>query len=337
MADALTIGLYGLVLVLIALLLYALGLLKTIQTQNAVQKEAIDNIDTEIKPEVITAGIAGSGEVLKGAMADSLGALGIGKDIGEIKSSASAMALVVQEIQNIFLDKQAAAGWAEIELERTLKDSFSDVHIRKKVPKLDSIPDAHLTLGDRRILCIDSKFPIKAFKDVIALSEGGEGEEDGRARRGNRKVFLDAVKGHISKVETSYVRPDLGTTEIAYLYIASERIYLHMIDPDNTDESELIRDAASRGVIVCSPSTLIANMHLLYIAERAMGIAEKSDEILKGHDRLRKELNSLVSTWGKLSTQISNSYSNRNKLQEAIEDLDRVLRSLESLNLGDDE
>ena len=335
--DALQMITLALLVATLLGLALALLMMRNLTQESKEQRWKLESLDFEVKPEVIAAGITASHPIIKGAVATSFEELKLGKDIGEIKSYASAMAMDVQEMQNIFLDKQAAAGWAETELERTLKDSFSDVHIRKKVPKLDSIPDAHLTLGDRRILCIDSKFPIKAFKDVIALSEGGEGEEDGRARRGNRKVFLDAVKGHISKVETSYVRPDLGTTEIAYLYIASERIYLHMIDPDNIDESELIRDAASRGVIVCSPSTLIANMHLLYIAERAMGIAENSDEILKGHDRLRKELNSLVSTWGKLSTQISNSYSNRNKLQEAIEDLDRVLRSLESLDLGDDD
>ena len=188
--DVVSIGLLCLVILLGGLLLYVLSILKAIQSenvsqrstldeikiQNAVQKEAFDKFDTDVKPEVITAGIAASGEVLKGAMADSLGDLGLGKDVGEIKSSASAMAIDVQEMQKIFLDKQAAAGWAEIELERTLKDSFGNVKIRKKVAKLDSIPDAHIVLADGRILCIDSKFPIKAFKDTLASSDGGEGE-----------------------------------------------------------------------------------------------------------------------------------------------------------------
>ncbi len=110
-----------------------------------------------------------------------------------------------------------------------------------------------------------------------------------------------------------------------------------MIAPDNQEESTLIRDAASRGVVVCSPNTLIANMHLLHIAERAMGIAEKSDEIIKGHSRLRNDLNNLHSVWGTLSTQISNSYANRTKLQESMESLERALDSLESLDLGGDE
>ena len=347
----LSFGLLFTLVILIFLLSYVLSLLKSIQqesamirdqavqihTQGEVQKEAIGNLDFSVKPEVITAGIAASGETLKGAVAGTMRDLKIAEDIGTIRSSADSVASEVAEIQKIFLDKQAAAGWAEIELERILKDSFANVSIRKKISKLDRIPDASLKLSDGRILCIDSKFPVKAFKDTLAVSEGGEGDEDGRTRVNRKKSFLEAVKGHIAKVEADYIRPELGTTDIAYLYIASERIYDYMIAPDNQEESALIRDAASRGVVVCSPNTLIANMHLLHIAERAMGIAEKSDEIIKGHTRLRNDLNNLHSVWGTLSTQISNSYANRTKLQESMESLERALDSLESLDLGGDE
>ena len=351
MSDILSQTLLAIVFGLVILLFYALSLLKSIQQESAIirdqaaqihtqgefHKEAIGNLDFSLRPEVITAGIAASGEVLKGAVAGTMKDLRIAEDIGTIRSSADTVANDVAEIQKIFLDKQAAAGWAEIELERILKDTFTNVSIRKKVPKLDSIPDASLKLSDGRILCIDSKFPIKAFKDTLAVSEGGEGGEDGRSRVGSKRAFLEAVKGHIDKVETCYIRPELGTTDIAYLYIASERIYKYMIAPDNQEESSQIRDAASRGVVVCSPNTLIANMHLLHIAERAMGVAEKSDEIIRGHARLRNDLNRLHNIWGTLSTQISNSYANRTKLQESMESLERALDSLESLDLSGDE
>ena len=187
----LSYGLLTIVIGLAILLVYALSLLKSIQqessmirdqaamihTQGEVQKEAIGNLDFAVKPADITAGIAASGEALKGAVAGTMKDLKISEDIGNIRSSADSVASEVAEIQKIFLDKQAAAGWAEIELERILKDSFANVSIRKKVPKLDSIPDASLKLSDGRILCIDSKFPVKAFKDTLAVSDGGEGEE----------------------------------------------------------------------------------------------------------------------------------------------------------------
>ena len=100
-----------------------------IHTQGEVQKEAIGNLDFSVKPEVIQAGIAASGETLKGAVAGTMKELKIAEDIGHIRSSAYSVASEVAEIQKIFDDKQAAAGWAEIELERILKDSLSLIHI----------------------------------------------------------------------------------------------------------------------------------------------------------------------------------------------------------------
>jgi DNA recombination protein RmuC len=345
MSDTIIIA--GLVLIAVGLgglLLYCLVMIRRIteetvtlrqestelRSQAQLQTQALMALDVGIKPEDITLGITQSQKVLEGAMAKSLHELNIKQDIGQIRSASEQVVGSVGEIQGIFLDKQAAGGWAEIELERLLTDSFSTVKIRKKVNKLSAIPDAHLLLSDGKILCIDSKFPIAAFKAMISI-------DDGRERRPQQTKFVEAVRGHINKVYDSYVRPSDGTTEIAYLYIPSERIYQHMINPDNIDESELVRDAAKKGVVICSPSTLIANMHLLRIAERAMGIAEKSDEILQGHTRLRRQLDDLSSTWGKMNTQVSNAYANRSKVQESIEGLERITHSLENLDLGSSE
>ena len=351
--DVVSIGLLCLVILLGGLLLYVLSILKGIQsdnasqrstldeikTQNAVQKEAIDNLDTDVKQEVITAGIAASGEVLKGAVAGTMKDLKISEDIANIKNSADLMASEVADINKIFYDKQDAAGWAEIELETRLKDNFREVNIRKKVAKLGAVPDAHLILTGGKILCIDSKFPSKSFKAMIPESEGGLGEEfggDGLRKKPHRD-FLTAISGHFEKVAKDYVRPDLGTTKIAYMYVASERIYHHMVSPDNAEESEIVRQGANNGVVLCSPGTLIANMHLVRIAEQAMGIADKSEDILKGHIRLRQELDTLSSSWSTLSGHISNSYNNRSNIQDGIESIERTMKTLETLNSGDND
>ena len=305
-------------------------------TQGELNSQTLGSLDVGIKPEQITAAIAQSGDALKGAMTLSLNEINFREDITNITNASRAIQTEVSDINKIFLDKQDAAGWAEIELEARLKDNFRDVHIRKKVAKLGGVePDAHLVLTGGKILCIDSKFPAKSFKATIPISEGGEGDEDGRKRVKSRKDFIDAITKHYAKVEKDYVRPDLGTTEVAYMYVASERIYHHMVNPDNHEECEIVRQGANSGVVLCSPSTLIANMHLVRIAEQAMGIAEKSDEILKGHIRLRQELDTLASSWSTLSDQIRNSNNNRTKIQEGIDSIERTLNSLENLKLDD--
>ncbi|MDP6869804.1 MAG: DNA recombination protein RmuC [Candidatus Poseidoniaceae archaeon] len=347
MSEVTTYVLMMLVVVLIALLVYVLSLVKSIQqeanlirdkaslihTQGEVQKEQIDNLDFSVKVEEITAGIAQSGDAIKGAMLGTLNEINFQQDIANITSASRAIHGEVADINKIFLDKQDAAGWAEIELETRLKDSFANVQIRKKVAKLSGIPDAHLQLNGGKILCIDSKFPSKSFKAMIPESEGGDGGEHGGSRVKPRRDFIEAIRNHFNKVATDYVRPDLGTTEVAYMYVASERIYHHMVNPNNAEECEIVRQGANAGVMLCSPSTLIANMHLVRIAEQAMGIAEKSEEILKGHIRLRQEFDTLGRTWSTLSNQISNAHGNRTKIQEELESVERTLNSLENLDL----
>lgn len=352
MSEILSYGLLGIVILLAVLLMYALWLLKSIQNdsneirqkaglihhQGEFQNLAMNRLETkEISPESITAGIAGSGEILKGAVLNSLREINFSGDIQGIRFSAEQIGKEVADINKIFLDKQEAAGWAEIELETRLKDSFSNVYIRKKVTKLSGTPDAHLVLNGGKILCIDSKFPSKSFKAMIPESKGGMGNEHGNRRVGPRKDFITAIRKHFDKVATEYVRPDIGTCEVAYLYVASERIYHHMVNPDNTEECQIVRDAANIGVILCSPSTLIANMHLVRVAERAMGIAGDSDKILRGHDNMRRAIAELVKAWSKLSTHINNAQTNRLLVQDLLDEVERSMGSLERLDLGGDE
>jgi len=342
MSETQTYGVILLVGALIMLISYALTILKNIQAESAVirdqasqirtqgevnreaignNREAIGELDFSVKPNIISEGITASGDALNRAVAGTMKDLKFSEDIGTIRKSADNVEASVATIQEIFMGKQSAAGWSEMELERSLKDSFRNVMIRKKVAKLDTIPDAHLVLSDGRILCIDSKFPVSSFKAVL------------KGDAGSQKSFVSAIKGHIDKVEKSYIQPNQGTSEIAYLYIASEGIYNYMA----SEESDLLRDAADRRVVICSPATLVANMHLIRISEQAMGIAGKTDEIIKGHSNLRKKIGELQDIWGKLSSQISNSYSNRSKLQSSIESLEQALSSVENLDLRGDE
>ena len=157
MSETLSYGLLVIVVGLVLLIVYALSLLKSIQqessvirdhatqihTQGEFQKEAMGRLENkEVSREAIAAGIAGSEAVLKGAVLSSLKEINFSSDIEGIRSSAQRIGEEVADINKIFLDKQEAAGWAEIELEARLKDSFANVHIRKKVAKLASTPDA---------------------------------------------------------------------------------------------------------------------------------------------------------------------------------------------------
>ena len=110
-----------------------------------------------------------------------------------------------------------------------------------------------------------------------------------------------------------------------------------MVNPDNPEECEIVRDAAYKGVILCSPSTLIANMHLVSVAERAMGIAGDSDKILRGHDKLRHSIAELVDAWKTMSIHVNNAANNRLIVQGFLDEVERSMENLDSLDLEGDE
>ena len=78
-------------------------------------------------------------------------------------------------------------------------------------------------------------------------------------------------------------------------------------------------------------------MHLVRVAERAMGIAGDSDKILRGHDNMRHAIAELVNAWKTMSTHVNNAQSNRVVIQNLLDEVERSMESLESLDLGGDE
>ena len=348
MSEYLTYALIFVSIVLMFLLIYVLRILMAIrdeshriteqtnqiQTQGLLNEKAIDKIDSDVnkldldlKPEVITDGISRSSGALKGAMAVSLKELKIQEGIEEIKARSKTMEDVekdlrmeVRKIQRIFDDKQEGSKWGEMLLEESLKDAFGGkVNMRKKIPKLNAIPDAYIQLHTKEILCIDSKFPMKSYLEVIQDS----GDSEITKKNTN---FNSAIKGHIDKVASSYVRPQEGTTKFAYMYIPSEGIFQRI----NRENQDLIHYASEKGVIICSPNSILAYMHLHYLTDNAHKIGDRTDELQKKIAGLRKNYNELNETWNKLSTHINNSYNNRSKMQDVIQSLERSVEYIES-------
>lgn len=348
MSEFLTNALIFVSIMLFIILIYVLSILRTIredsqritiqtnqiQTQGLLNEKAIDKLDSDVskldldlKPEVITDGISRSSGALKGAMAVSLRELKIQEGIEEIKARSKMMEDVekelrieVRKIQRIFDDKQEGSKWGEMLLEESLKDAFGGkVNMRKKIPKLNAIPDAYIQLHTKEILCIDSKFPMKSYLEVI---EGPR--ESGEIKKNSN--FNSAIRGHIDKVASSYVRPQEGTTKFAYMYIPSEGIFQRI----NRENQELIHYASEKGVIICSPNSILAYMHLHYLTDNAHKIGDSTDELQKKIAGLRKNYNQLNETWNKLSTHINNSYTNRDKMQNAIDSLERSVKHIES-------
>jgi DNA recombination protein RmuC len=258
------------------------------QLSNALRVPTVAEIKTALEiPNAAT---------IEVALSASLEKKGIAAQIGEFGSASKELKSVATDFNRMMLKKSSRASWGEWAMEEELKEIFSSVQIRKNVPEIGKIPDAHVRI-DGKILCIDSKFILDSFEKYHDTPETKE-----KAREGLMKQFEKDVKGHIEKIKEDYVQPGKGTHPVAYMFIPSNSVYDFLI----VNCEALIRDGASAGVIICSPMTLIANMHMLRMATIASSMSSMHAEILAAHERITKEFSELETEWGKLSNHAKN-------------------------------
>ena len=295
MAESMTIGLLGLI---------ALGVFLNLfyQYVNAQKNQPIDinnlsntlNIPsvTDIKtaldiPNTASIEVALNASLAKQKIAEKIGAFGEASN--ELKS-------VANEFNRNMLKKSERAKWGEEALQDELKEIFAGVEVRKNVPEIGKTPDVHIRL-DGRVLCIDSKFVLDTYKKFYETPESQE-----KTREKYLKTFEKDVLNHVEKIKNDYVQPGKGTHRVAYMYIPSNSVYDFLIS--NFDS--LMRTAAAEGVIICSPVTLIANMHMLRMATIASNMSSMHNEILDAHERIAKDFTDLEVEWGKLKKHATN-------------------------------
>ena len=109
--------------------------------------------------------------------------------------------------------------------------------IREKV--LDGkIPDAHIK-SSVGIICIDSKFPLENYRNMIDAETPEKKEE-------YKKLFIGNVRDNLDKICRDYVCPDKGSAEFAFAYIPSEGVYYFLV----SEAYETLREYTKRRVEV---------------------------------------------------------------------------------------
>ena len=255
-------------------------------------------LDQEALASAVGTSLRDSLEIFKGAFATSLKELGLGEDIGAIKKTADEVLRSSQDLQNLFEVKRGRAEFGEFQLEELLKDILpkEKFEIRKEIPGL-GIPDAHIK-STEGIICIDSKFPLENYRRLVGTSD--ESEKKRYARE-----FRRDVEGHITDIADKYVKQEEGTVPFAYGFIPSEAVYQYLTEA----EFGLLRDAASRGVNLVSPATLVINLNLIRIGIRAREITERAEEIEKNLQVLKSSFDGFEREWSTLKSHIANAYT----------------------------
>ena len=176
------------------------------------------------------------------------------------------------------------------------------------------------------VLPIDSKF---SFEQVAALYEDHENEASLKAAR---KKLGEIAKQNAREIKSKYIKPELGTTDYALMYLPSETLYFEVVR-----DTELWKTLAELKVFAVSPNTLAVTVHAvsqsLKYYEMSCGVENTLKQVRAAQQSLEKfkmQFDDVGVALARVQTAFVGAHAGFGKYSAVLEKLEAHTASSES-------
>ena len=220
----------------------------------------------------------------------------IQKQLGAVQQAGQQMSQTAQTLENILGGARSRGSFGEVTLERLLEDSLpSSQYTMQYRFTTGEIADAVIMLRDKKLMAIDSKFPLDAFRRITE-----EGEDA-------RRSFASAVKGHADAIAKKYIVPDEGSLDVALMFVPSESVYYELLKTEDSKGQLLDAYCRDKKIIAVSPNTLYAHLCVIAMGMRGMQIEENAKRLGANLSGLEKQMKTFTEVFEKLGFHLKNA------------------------------
>ncbi|GAC1701055.1 MAG: hypothetical protein NVS9B4_03690 [Candidatus Acidiferrum sp.] len=240
----------------------------------------------------------------------------IQKQLGEFQELSRGVSLATKSLEEVLGGAKTRGLLGEVTLGRLLEDCLPPSQFSTQYRFLSGeAADAVIFLRDGKLMAIDSKFPLDAFRRIPA-----EGDEA-------RRAFVAAVKGHADSIAKKYIVPHEGTLDVALMFVPSESVYYELLQLADGKGTQLDAYCRDRKVMAVSPNTLYAHLCVIHMGMRGMQIEENAKRLVESLSGMQKQMNTFTDVFEKLGTHLKNA-------QQSYSDADKRLEKTQSTLTG---
>ncbi|MGH9690546.1 MAG: DNA recombination protein RmuC [Candidatus Acidiferrales bacterium] len=246
--------------------------------------------------------------------------LQMNRKIGEMHQTSQDLSKATQTLQSVLGGAKTRGTLGEVALDRLLEDALpqSAYATQYRFGSTGAVVDAIVRSGDR-ILSIDSKFPLEAYRRLVELGDDA------------RREFSTVVRKHADSIGEKYILPNENTFDYALMFVPSEGVYYELLMTQDSKYGRLDEYCRSKRVFPVSPNTFYACLNAVAISLQGQKIEENARHLLAGMAGLKKQLESFAEVYEKLGTHLRHA-------QQCYEDADsrlgRARNSLEQMSQG---
>ena len=237
--------------------------------------------------------------------------------LGEVQQAGKQLSHTAQTLEGILGGAKSRGSLGEVTLERLLEDSLTSSQYATQYRfSSGEAADAVIRLRDKKLMAIDSKFPLDAYRRIST-----EGDEA-------RRAFAVAVKGHADSITKKYIVPDEGTLDVALMFVPSETVYYELLQTQDAKGQPLDAYCRDKHVIAVSPNTLYAHLCVIAMGMRGMQIEENAKRLFASLSGMEKQMNTFADVFEKLGTHLKNTQQSYGEADKRFEKAHNTLQGM---------